>query len=418
MEYTNGFVKQLVNRPGQPWVGYVKDSNRRQKSKTLKTYVNRNGKTSPVKTEDQARTALDQWRTELENAAIRDADNIPQASTPVADYVDSYIDDIETAQSVEPSTVDGYRKSAKYVRERFSKTRMSDLTTAMVQKWEGGLIKRGLSASTVGKAHRLLKMICKHAVEVHDLTWNPCDAVKPPRRKAPDPNSLSAQDGARLAMTLAAMEPTPVVTAATLSLFSGMREGEVAGLRWRECDFDNRVIHVRESIGTASGGAFSKTPKTSGSRRDVPLTDQMQTALEARRAKMTEECEEAGIDTNSDDFKAYFGSLYVLGTADGRWHNPTSLSREWSALASAMGLVGSQGRRVCYHDLRHSFATRAIAAGADVKSVASVLGHANAAMTLNIYASADPDATARASGLVSRELQPSEFTVPYAIVKG
>ena len=268
---------------------------------------------------------------------------------------------------------------------------MSDLTTAMVQKWEGGLIKRGLSASTVGKAHRLLKMICKHAVEVHDLTWNPCDAVKPPRRKAPDPNSLSAQDGARLAMTLAVMEPTPVVTAATLSLFSGMREGEVAGLRWRECDFDNKVIHVRESIGTASGGAFSKTPKTSGSRRDVPLTDQMRTALEARRAKMTEECEEAGIDTNSDDFEAYFGSLYVLGTADGRWHNPTSLS---------------------------SFATRAIAAGADVKSVASVLGHANAAMTLNIYASADPDATARASRLVSRELEPSEFTVPYTIVKG
>lgn len=418
MEYTNGFVKQLVNRPGQPWVGYVKDSNRRQKSKTLKTYVNRNGKTSPVKTEDQARTALDQWRTELENAAIRDADNIPQASTPVADYVDSYIDDIETAQSVEPSTVDGYRKSAKYVKERFSKTPMSDLTTAMVQKWEGGLIKRGLSASTVGKAHRLLKMICKHAVEVHDLTWNPCDAVKPPRRKAPDPNSLSAQDGARLAMTLAAMEPTPVVTAATLSLFSGMREGEVAGLRWRECDFDNHVIHVRESIGTASGGTFSKTPKTSGSRRDVPLTDQMQTALEARRAKMTEECEEAGIDTNSDDFEAYFGSLYVLGTADGRWHNPTSLSREWSALASAMGLVGSQGRRVCYHDLRHSFATRAIAAGADVRSVSAVLGHANVSMTLNVYADASPDGKQRASGLVSRELEPNEFTVPYTIVKG
>ena len=418
MEYTNGFVKQLVNRPGQPWVGYVKDSNRRQKSKTLKTYVNRNGKTSPVKTEDQARTALDQWRTELENAAIRDADNIPQASTPVADYVDGYIDDLEVTQSVEPSTVDGYRKSAKYVRERFSKTPMSDLTTAMVQKWEGGLIKRGLSASTVGKAHRLLTQVCKHAVQVHDLTWNPCDAVKPPRRKAPDPNSLSAQDGARLAMTLAAMEPTPVVTAATLSLFSGMREGEVAGLRWRECDFDNHVIHVRESIGTASGGTFSKTPKTSGSRRDVPLTDQMQTALEARRAKMTEECEEAGIDTNSDDFEAYFGSLYVLGTADGRWHNPTSLSREWSALASAMGLVGSQGRRVCYHDLRHSFATRAIAAGADVRSVSAVLGHANVSMTLNVYADASPDGKQRASGLVSRELEPSEFTVPYAIVKG
>ena len=418
MEYTNGFVRQLTNRPGQPWVGYVKDSQRRQKSKTLKTYVNRNGKTSPVKTEADAKRALEQWHDELEQTAIRDAEGIPQASTPVADYVDAYIDDLEVTQSVEPSTVDGYRKSAKYIREAFSKTSMSDLSTAQVQKWEGKLIKRGLSSSTVGKAHRLLKMVCKHAVEVHDLVWNPVDAVKPPRRKAPDPNSLSAEDGARLAMTLAVMEPTPVVTAATLSLFSGMREGEVAGLRWRECDFDNHVIHVRESIGTASGGTFSKTPKTSGSRRDVPVSQQMETALEARRAKMLADCEEAGIDTHADDFKAYFGSLYVLGTTDGRWHNPTSLSREWSALASAMGLVGSQGRRVCYHDLRHSFATRAIAAGADVKSVASVLGHANAAMTLNIYASADPHATARASHLVSEELEPSTTTVPFAIVEG
>lgn len=424
MEYTNGFVRKLANRKGQPWQGVVKDSNGKQRTKILKTYLNKRGNAVPIQNADEdkerenAETALSQWRDELIAEASREADSLPQASTPVADYVDSYIDDIETAQSVEPSTVDGYRKSSRYVRERFSKISMCDLTTAMVQKWEGELIKRGLSASTVGKAHRLLKMICKHAVEVHDLTWNPCDAVKPPRRKAPDPNSLSAQDGARLAMTLAAMEPTPVVTAATLSLFSGMREGEVAGLRWRECDFDSRVIHVRESIGTASGGTFSKTPKTSGSRRDVPLTDQMQTALEARRAKMTEECEEAGIDTNSDDFEAYFGSLYVLGTADGRWHNPTSLSREWSALASAMGLTGSQGRRVCYHDLRHSFATRAIAAGADVRSVSAVLGHANVSMTLNVYADASPDGKQRASGLVSRELEPSEFTVPYAIVKG
>ena len=387
MEYTNGFVRQLTNRPGQPWVGYVKDSQRRQKSKTLKTYVNRNGKTSPVKTEADAKRALEQWHDELEQTAIRDAEGIPQASTPVADYVDAYIDDLEVTQSVEPSTVDGYRKSAKYIREAFSKTSMSDLSTAQVQKWEGKLIKRGLSSSTVGKAHRLLKMVCKHAVEVHDLVWNPVDAVKPPRRKAPDPNSL-------------------------------MREGEVAGLRWREVDLDNKVIHVRESIGTASGGTFSKTPKTSGSRRDVPVSQQMETALEARRAKMLADCEEAGIDTHADDFKAYFGSLYVLGTTDGRWHNPTSLSREWSALASAMGLVGSQGRRVCYHDLRHSFATRAIAAGADVKSVASVLGHANAAMTLNIYASADPHATARASHLVSEELEPSTTTVPFAIVEG
>jgi hypothetical protein len=56
-----------------------------------------------------------------------------------------------------------------------------------------------------------------------------------------------------------------------------------------------------------------------------------------------------------------------------------------------MGLVGTQGRVPTFHDLRHTFATYAIAEGVDVKTVSSILGHSNAAMTLNIYASADPE---------------------------
>lgn len=408
--YTQGFVRQLQDRAGKPWRGYVKDTqDRKQRTRMLKTYQNRNGKTVPVKTETDAKKALDQWRTELEEAAIKEADAIPTASTDVADYVNSYIDDLEVTQSVEASTLLDYRKSARRIADAFPDMPLCDLNTAQIQKWEGQLLKSGLSASTVGKAHRLLKMVLKHAVQVRDLTWNPADAVKPPKRTNPTPNSLTAESGARLAMTLQAMEATPLVVGATLSLFSGMREGEVTGLRWREVDMDNHIIHVRESIGTGKGGAFSKTPKTTSSRRDVPISKQMEAVLQARRAIMVDECEEAGVDPAS------MGNMYVLGNVVGDFYNPTILSREWASLAKALGLVGTQGRRITYHDLRHTFATLAIASGADVKSVSSVLGHANAAMTLNVYASADPTAKARASRLVSQAFEPTGDMVPYAI---
>lgn len=92
---------------------------------------------------------------------------------------------------------------------------------------------------------------------------------------------------------------------------------------------------------------------------------------------------------------------------------PHGLWRPWKALADSMGLVGTQGRRPTFHDLRHTFATFAIAEGIDVKTVSSIMGHANAAMTLNIYASADADAKRAAAmtidEVMGRRLAPQEI---------
>jgi integrase len=83
-------------------------------------------------------------------------------------------------------------------------------------------------------------------------------------------------------------------------------------------------------------------------------------------------------------------------------------------LSNAFGLIGTQGRKITFHDLRHSFATRAIAAGADVKAVAAVLGHANAAITLNVNADADAESKRRASELVARAIAAQGRLEPYS----
>lgn len=80
------------------------------------------------------------------------------------------------------------------------------------------------------------------------------------------------------------------------------------------------------------------------------------------------------------------------------------LTRAYGVTVSAGDSKGSEGRRVTFHDLRHTWATVAIAEGVDVKTVSSTIGHANAAMTLNIYASSDPDAKRRAAIIMDKAI--------------
>lgn len=379
-------------------------------------------------TEAKKRNAANRWRKELEAAqeeqiaaqeqkareaaaaeaaqAVQErlreidrlADSLPSGRSMVDFYVDSYLDDVEAAGAIEPVTIRSYRQSAKHIRKQFSEVRLDELTPTMIQKWENSLIREGRHPGTVLKYHKLLSLVCKHAVTLDHLVKNPCTGVKTPKQNAPLPNSLTAEGFAWLASTVEAMQPTPLITAAAISLYTGMRQGEICGLRWREYDTDAQTLRVVESIGNGKGGEYSKAPKTTSSKRIVPVAPNLARILERRREHMRSELREAGAELT----EAEFGRLYVIGYPDGRFHSPTMICRNWKAMSESFGLVGTQGRKVTFHDLRHSFATRAVAAGADVKAVSSVLGHANAAITLNVYADADPDSKRRTTDLIQQ----------------
>lgn len=113
-------------------------------------------------------------------------------------------------------------------------------------------------------------------------------------------------------------------------------------------------------------------------------------------AAMVRELQEAGATLKD----AEFGALYVIGGIDGRFSSPTRIERDFKGISDAMGLVGSRGRHMTMHGLRDSFATNAIAAGADVRSVAGMLGHSNPSITLSVYSDALPEAKRRTSELL------------------
>ena len=117
---------------------------------------------------------------------------------------------------------------------------------------------------------------------------------------------------------------------------------------------------------------------------------------------MSNECANVGL--------LFRESMYVIGTIEGglnSYMRPKMLWRNWKMLANSMGFVGTQGKVPTFHDLRHTYATVAVASGADIKSVQGLLGHASAKTTLDIYAAHDISAMRRAVATADNSIRDS-----------
>lgn len=327
------------------------------------------------------------------NGAYGDA----AANMTVADYCERYITMREGTGNIEPSTVRGYKTSFGYIRQRFSSVAVRDLAPRDIEAWIAGLNRRGLSSSSIGKAYRLLKMVMNDAVTSGAIPRNPLDTVKPPKRmnKARGINALDTAARSTLLDKLACIKQTPTTVGATIALYTGLRRAEVCALKWRDLDVNNSVVWVRRAIGNGTGGAYIKEPKTDKSR-DVAIPPTLSKTLEAWREEQRERWRECGATFDGDSF--------IIGDPLG-FYQPDRLSREWHTLAQTLDIRGVEGRVATFHDLRHTWATMYLASGGDVNTAASNLGHAKPSMTLDVYASADPDAKRRAAEIVEQAMR-------------
>lgn len=341
-----------------------------------------------------AKHEAEAWRDELEHSAQQEAPSADNLGD-VGEFVDHYIDSLAQSRSVEKSTIAPYRFMQKHIADGLGHIQAKDLNLDAAQEWVNAMTTQ-YASSTVRKALNLLKAAYKDAVRRNILPYSPVDAVKAPKLRKPEPNALDRSQYERLISYLDVAVGTPVNLAIKLAIFTGMREQEICGLRWRDVNLQEAELHVRNVIGRNGGKTYEKQPKTDGSRRDIPLSEELVADLSTRYDDMARECAEIGIPLTQDH--------YVLGRVDGKYMAPHSLWRDWKAIAKSLGLVGCEGKLPTFHDLRHTFATVAISSGSDVKSVSSILGHSNAAMTLNVYASADAEAKRRAMERTARAL--------------
>lgn len=463
--YTSAFVRRLNSRRGKPWCGvlkypapnpdYVEDTrgeNQRRKGRgrlTNPDYVedtrqpneryphvmkqitrvfddeatqaimNDPTREAPT-TKSDANKVLVAWHAQMEAEHAA-----PDAALTVWQYVAQYIDSRERMRwtdeqgrthGVQDSTLKDYRGTMRYLKDgkAIDAIPIRELTPRQVEQWESSLLAAGLSGTTALKAHRLLKQVCKHAVEIDDLPKTPVRGFKAPSRSTGKPNALDAEGRRRAMLAIAAMEPSPLKVAAELALYTGMRRGEICALTWGNVDLKGIAwedaaergpkLRVSQAFGERKGGAFLKTPKTVKGRRIIPLSGTLIATLQAQRDAMWSEWSEAMRKAELKPTMATFNTLYVIGDTKGNPCGLNTITHNWSVAAQDMQLVGTRGKLCTLHDLRHTFATSAISRGVDVASVAALLGHEQTSTTLNMYTDEDSAAKRQAMQLVASDL--------------
>ncbi|MBC5806238.1 MAG: site-specific integrase [Candidatus Eremiobacter antarcticus] len=226
-----------------------------------------------------------------------------------------------------------------------------------------------LAARTVLQHHRVLREALQQAVRWRLLTANPVDAVTAPRAARSQVNALDEADAAQVIHFFAG---TRLELPITLAITTGMRRGELLGLRWQDLDADARTLAVRQSLEhTKVTGLAFKSPKAGKGRR----IDLGSIALDALRRHRIAQVKE----------KLLLGSAYqdgdlICAAPDGKpWH-PDAMTAAYRTLIKDSGFPKTR-----FHDLRHTHATHLLRQGISPKVVAERLGHATVAMTLDTY---------------------------------
>lgn len=280
------------------------------------------------------------------------------ARTSIAEWVRSWL---ASASGLSGKTRERYGQLAEQqIVPHLGTTVMQKLRPAHVAAWHetllssGGAAGRPLSARTVGHAHRVLHTALARAAALEIVSRNVASVVPPPKVEVKEVEILSGEQVVSVLGSLRGHRLFPVVA---LALGTGLRRGEICGLRWGDVDLDGALLRVERSIEQTKAGLRIKAPKSRHGRRSVSLPAAVVDALRALRVEQLQQRLVLGLGRPGPDD-------LVFTLADTSSWRPDYLSRTWRRAVTDLELPD-----VNLHALRHSHASALIAAGVDVLTI-------------------------------------------------
>ena len=346
----------------------------------------------PSKTDNRgkqsAERVLKEWRDEIVMKEASRSETI-ESDDPFAEFCKRYAN--SRLHIVKDSTYLGYMAEVKrVVGSELGTTPICRIVPEDILRHESKLAENGLSPTSIVHHHAFIAAVFKAAAASRKIQYNPMATMRSPKRRSKPINSLSAEERSRVFGLLKPRFPDEFSVAVTIALMTGMRRSEICALRWTDIDITGRCIHVNYNLTKTVGGGYGlSSPKDPGggdSKRTIPIGENLTEVLYKRKAAMEHMRESFGVKWRPD--------LFVVGNAlTGKPYSPDLISRDWKSFARSNGIYGTQATYPVFHDLRHTFATLAIKEKAiDIKALSEILGHKDAAMTLNVYADGLEDA--------------------------
>jgi integrase len=234
----------------------------------------------------------------------------------------------------------------------------------------GKKTERELSDRSIRHHFDTLRALCRWAVRMSLLVKNPCEAVTPPRWQQKEMRILEPGDFLKLMEVAKGTElEIPII----VFVGTGLRRGELFGLKWNDVDLEQARLTVRRSIEIVGRERREKPPKTARSARTISLAPFVVEAFRRQHREQAERRLSLGLGAKGDG--------YIFDRPDCSSWDPELFGWRFADLVRRKKLP-----KVRLHDLRHSYATFMLAAGADLKSISTSLGHSTIAVTANVYA--------------------------------
>ena len=263
-----------------------------------------------------------------------------------------------------PTTIRGYRFKITRINAKLGRVRIDKLSAQQLDRAYREWLAEGLDPGTVHHCHRILSAALRQAVKWGLLTVSPTVLASPPARRV-QPKQIPSPEAVQKLISTADERGQPVLAAViSVAATTGLRRGELAGLRWGDIDLDVGRLHVRRAIKNDIDGSWiSGTPKTHQARR-IALDQHTLAVLRERRRQTEITAADALVSLDPD------GYVFTYDPTGASPIRPDYLSTGFAGVCNAAGVEGFS-----LHSLRHFSASMLIASGRDVRTVAGRLGH-------------------------------------------
>src|SRR6266704_1124159 len=363
----------VYQRKDGRWVGSISLEGRKRK------YIYRDTKKEVL---EELRTALHQQQ---QGALVTG----PQQK--VEQFLTHWLENIQKP-TIRPRSYIYYRDLLhKHILPAIGHLQLRRLSPEHLEALYAQKLAEGLSASTVHSMHTVLHKALGTAVRRHLLMRNVCNEVSLPRKTRYELHPFNPEQAQPF---LAAVADHRLKALYILALATGMRLGELLGLKWQDINLAESTLQVRRTLSYVNKiGYRENEPKTQQSRRLILLPHFVAEELKAHRARQTAERLKLGALWENKDL--------VFCDPTGGYLNPTSsVQKNFHAALKKAGLPN-----IRFHDLRHSAATLLLGMGVHPKIVQEILGHSNIGMTMNTYSHVLPTMQKEAMEKVNTFLQ-------------
>ena len=352
---------------------------------------------SGFRTKREALEALSQLQEQLRSLSF-----VEPSKRTFGNYLARWIDGLR-ATGLKPATVTSYREAVDLrVVPELGEVPLQALEPTDLDRLYARLLREGrrrraggLSPRTVRYTHTVIRKALADAMRKGLIVRNVADLASPPSAKAARPPEMSSWTPEQLAVFLASVAEHRLFPLWRTAAFTGMRRGEIAGLRWTDVDLEGderapgRIVVRRQYTGDGAGSFSFQPPKTEHGRRVIELDTETVRVLAIWRRRQLEERMMLGLGDRAD---------LVFSQPDGSPLRPDSgISKAFDRLVAEIDLP-----RIRFHDFRHTHCAHLIASGTDLKAVATRLGHASASFTLDRYGHLLPGQQAAAAARVAK----------------